>query len=107
MRYISSKINAGTILMFLLVFILLPWQAAAEGGGDRLVGDLQSSDKAVRSAAIDELGKIKDRSSVVALIGVFNSTGEDWKLQIKALDALAASGAPMVTDTLMDALVNF
>ncbi len=106
MRYICSKIIAGTILIFLLEFIL-PWQAAAESSGDRLMGDLQSGNKAVRSAAIEELGKIKDRSSLEALIGVFNSIGEDWKLQIKALDALAASGKPMVTDTLMYALVNY
>ena len=105
MRYFCSKIIAGTILIFLLLFIL-PWQAAAEGSGDRLMRDLQSGNKAVRSAAIEELGKIQDRSSLEALIGEFNASGEDWKLQIKALDALAASGAPMVTDTLMDALVN-
>ncbi len=106
MRYIFSKIVAGTILLFTLVLIL-PRQATAGSDVDRLRGDLQSDNKEVRSAAIEELGKIKDRNSLEALIGVFNSLGEDWKLQIKALDALAASGAPMVTDTLMDALVNY
>ena len=105
MQYICSKMIAGTILIFLLLFIL-PLQAAAEAGGDRLMRDLQSSNKAVRSAAIEELGKIKDRSSLEALIEEFNSIGEDWKIRIKALDALAASGEPMVTDTLMDALTN-
>jgi len=105
MRYNCSKIIAGTILLFLLVFIL-PRQAAAESDGDRLRGDLQSDNKEVRSAAIEGLGKIKDRSSLKALIWEFNSIGEDWKIQIKALDALAASGTPMVTDTLMNALVN-
>jgi len=95
----------NTAFIFVLLFALSQ-QAAAEGGGDTLISDLQSGNKAVRSRAIEELGKIKDRRSVEALIGVVNTIGEDWKIQIKALDALAASGAPMVTDTLMDALVN-
>ena len=93
------------MLIFVLLFALSR-QAAAEGGRDTLIGDLQSGNKAVRSRAIEELGKIKDRRSLEALIGVVYTIGEDWNIQIKALDTLAASGVPMVTDTLMVALVS-
>ncbi len=100
-----SKIIACKTLIAVLL-VMMPGQVAAGNTSQTLLDDLRSNNKEVETAAIVELGKIKDASSLKALIGVFNTIGEDWKIQIKALDALAASGAPMVTDILMYALVN-
>ncbi len=102
MRYNCSKIIAGTIFIFLVLFIL-PRQAAAE---DRLMRDLQSGDDAARLAAIEELGKINDSRSLAALIDESQAISEDWKIRLKAMDVVAASGAPKVADVLMDALTN-
>ena len=55
---------------------------------------------------VDKSGEIKGDNTLEALIRVANERQEDWHVRVKALDALAASGSPMVTDTLMDAAFN-
>lgn len=105
MDYRSTKIIAVTTLI-VVFFAILSRQAAAGNATVALLDDLRSSNKEVEMAAIEKLGQMKDEKSLNAIIEVLNARQEDWKIRIKAMDVLATSRAPMVTDALMDALAD-
>jgi HEAT repeat protein len=80
-------ITSLIIMFFAVLPVISPHTAAGAGG-------------------TDITGEMKDENSLRALIQLANEPQEDWKMRIKALDTLAASGSPMVTDTLMEAVAN-
>jgi HEAT repeat protein len=95
---------ACNTLIAVLLAVLSGRAAAFEDVFDSLVDDMNNGNKAERMAAISKLSEMKDERSLKALINEFHEPYEDWKIRIKALDALAASGSPMVTDALIDGL---
>src|SRR5271157_2402181 len=104
------KIIAGTTLAVVLLavlslFSILSGRAAAiEDRFDGLVDDLKHGNKAERIAALEQLAGMKDERSLKAIIEEFHELHEDWHLRIMALDFLAASGNPIVTQSLVDGL---
>lgn len=89
MRCSHFKIVLIILMSAFLCVLSVPYgQAAAATGGRDKAGDMRAGDslKALMRLAVDER--------------------ENWHMRIKAIDALAASGAPMVTDALMEEAAN-
>ncbi len=84
------------------IFMLSGRAAAVQDGFDLLLDNLKRGNKEERIAAVETLSGMKDERSLKALINEFNELYEDWRIRIMALDALAASGNPMVTEALVD-----
>lgn len=95
--------SAVILLTCLSLVCMLSWRPAmAEDGFIRILDDMRHGSKAERIMAVKKLSMMKDARSLDALIEEFHELYEDWHIRIMALDALAASGDPKATDSLVD-----
>ncbi|MBF0505534.1 MAG: HEAT repeat domain-containing protein [Nitrospirae bacterium] len=93
----------AAVLLFIFMLSGLSGRATAvQDGFDLLVENVKNGNKEERIAAIEKLAGMKDERSLTVLINEFNELYEDWRIRIRALDALAASGKSMVTVALVN-----
>ncbi|GER93042.1 hypothetical protein A45J_0773 [hot springs metagenome] len=92
------------MMVLCALFLIVSQGHAASHDIDKLLIRLQHDDPKLRLSAMEELGKIGDGDSVMAIMKVVENQGEDWKIKIRAIKLLAEIKNPMTVDLLIKVL---
>jgi HEAT repeat protein len=88
-----------TIAIVVLFFLSNEGISIAENI-DKLVADLDKGDLGTRLSAVEELGRIRDEKSIDLLMNVADTSGEAWKIKIRAIRLLGEIGNAKAVDLL-------
>jgi HEAT repeat protein len=86
--------------IFVLIFIATMGTSIA-ADMNKIISDLQSTDRRTRLSAVEELGKIRDEESFNLLLNVADTRMEYWPVKIKAITLLGEIGNPRAIDVLL------
>jgi HEAT repeat protein len=94
----------GDLIIFIFIFSISFFSANAAFGQNvkDLEAQLDSRDWNVRLAAVEKLGKMRDRKSLNLLIHVAGTRAEYWPVKIKAIQFLGETADPSALQVLLD-----
>jgi HEAT repeat protein len=97
---IMTKCNKFfTTIIFIFFFLSLGEKSGAENI-DKLISNLDKGDLGTRLSAVEELGRIGDERSIDLLLNVADTSGEAWKIKIRAIRLLGEIGNVKAIDLL-------
>ena len=82
------------------LFILLNEDRSIAANIDKLISDLGNPNRQIRLSTVEQLGGIRDESSIDLLMNVANASYEDWRIRIRAIHLLGEIGNPRAIDVL-------
>ena len=93
-------------VLTIMLCILLSAEYAGANNRDKLISDLNSKDPAVRMHAVEELEKVMDDKALDAFKKYIFVKTEDWKIKLRAIDAMGTVEDKEVSNFLIKIVGN-
>ncbi len=99
------KNRFGRLVCLVMVLLSVAFaQKVSAGDFDTLMAGLHSRDREARIAAVEKLGNMKDARAEKALVALVADEYEDWRVQVRAIQALGDTDDPKLAEVLMNML---
>jgi HEAT repeat protein len=84
----GEKVYRTVAILLGIILLLIAGERAIASSIDDLIVNLYNNDQQIQLLAVEELGKMKDKRAIDALLQLVVNRGEDWRIKIKAIRLL-------------------